>query len=235
MATNNTINNEVINGINNAIASDSNNVVTGILNNHNNTMASNETAKIEEAIASLKKAVAAVKAEMLSPRAIVRAIRDTMQTNETVAAFAARIGVTPTSNKKAIDTATTKLLSLIPYYTETRLDDNNVIIDIVTMQATSVEGVYVARVCKDIFRLLEAVMLNDSDTHINVKPGNFYRFDNNGNIEETAKVAISRKSDKEAAKAKRLQKAIEESTIEDIKEALINKFGLDMLIDYFNN
>lgn len=236
----NEMNVEVINAIANEIATENAAIAIETINiTSNNTIAAtNKVAEVEEAIKAIKNAIAAVKAEMLSPRAIVRAIRDTMQSNSTIATFAAKIGIAPNSNKKAIDASAKRLLELVPYYTVTKIPyDGGVteIVDIAIMQPTSVEGVYVARTCKDIFALLAAAWSNDENTHIEVKPGKFYKFDADGNIEETGKVTISRKSDKEEAKKARLKKAVDESTIEEIKEALIAKFGLEMLRDYINN
>lgn len=235
MATAN--NNEILATINANINTGNNTVITseGNMEAFRDSHTPGKTAEIETAIAALREAVKTVKSEMLSPRAIVRAVRDTMTTNAEIAALAAKIGVTPQSNKKAIDAATIKLLALIPYYTETRIDEYNVITDVVIMQETSVNGVYVARVCKDIFRLLEAVMLNVDGIHVAVKPGKFYKFNDGGEIEETEKVTISRKTDKEAAKLARLQKAVSETTIEEAIAVLAAQYGLDKLRYYINH
>lgn len=238
----NNVNNEILATINATINAAGNNIITADIAAAGNNMEAfranhtpAKTAEIEAAITALKEAVKTVKSEMLSPRAIVRAVRDTMITNAEIAALAAKIGVTPQSNKKAIDAATIKLLALIPYYTETRLDEYNVIVDVVIMQRTSVDGVYIARVCKDIFRLLEAVMLNVDGIHVAVKPGKFYKFNDGGEIEETEKVTISRKTDKEAAKLSRLQKSINETTIEEALAALIGKYGVAKILELVNN
>lgn len=227
---------EVMNGVNNAIASEyANNTVSNIMNV---VEAPANNNSIVEALKEIKKAVATVKQEALSPRAICRAIRDTMQYNATIAALAAKIGLGENANKKQIDAAAKKMLDLIPYYITTKLPsiDGTSVQEIKTlaiMHPTSKDNVFVARECKDIFKVVEAIFNNTTGESVEVKCNKFYKFDEEGNIEETDKVTISRKSDKDASKAERLKKVVEENNLEVIKAALIAKFGIEALKGMF--
>lgn len=228
--------NEVMNNVYNTIASEAASNTTANVMNVVEAPANNNS--IVEALKEIKKAVAAVKQEALSPRAICRAIRDTMQYNATIAALAAKIGLSDNANKKQIDAAAKKMLDLIPYYISTKLPsiDGTSVQEIKTlaiMQPTSKDNVYVARECKDIFKVVEAVFGNTTGDSVEVKCNKFYRFDGAGNIEESEKVTITRKSDKQKAKEERLKKVMEENNLEAIKAALVAKYGIEALKGMF--
>lgn len=224
---------EIVTNVNNMLASNASNASENVwknISNVKNETKNENTENVIKAIDAIKNAVAKIRKETLTLRNICRVIRDMLQDNDaTINAIAAKYGIKENSNNKQISAAAKAMEKNIPYYIATKILNTtecgetiiNEKITLAKLDYIATENdieIYKCKESTNIFEVLEAILLNDNETHIELKPNKYY----NENLQEVEKPKLVKKS-KEEVKLDRLYKSINENSMKDILRAVSAK------------